>query len=259
MLHFAGTIRSVLGGAETTVPGSVQLARVAFAGAVVGAAGIATAIVMVGRRTAHEHLLSIHSFGDLLRSRSTPQDRAEAAGTLAGETFAHLPHGGGNLGYRALAAGLLLLSGTVDYDRLIRAGGVRPGFCGLGLSRASYSAGGQSLRIDAAPARAAARSGRSETESPPVVASQDVSRWSLVAGGSILALAGVNALIHRRRTCACLPAAGASQPLGATSDGWLPSVITCRRTITTPSRARQWSMPASRGGRLGPKAGSALA
>jgi hypothetical protein len=51
LLHFAGTIRSVLGGAETTVPGSVQLARMAFAGAVVGAAGIATAIVMVGAAT----------------------------------------------------------------------------------------------------------------------------------------------------------------------------------------------------------------
>ena len=51
MLNFAATIRSVLGGAETTVPGSVQLARVAFAGAVVGAAGIATAIVMVGAAT----------------------------------------------------------------------------------------------------------------------------------------------------------------------------------------------------------------
>jgi hypothetical protein len=51
MLHFAGTIRSVLGSAETTIPGSVQLARVAFAGAVVGAAGIAMAIVMVGAAT----------------------------------------------------------------------------------------------------------------------------------------------------------------------------------------------------------------
>jgi hypothetical protein len=51
LLHFAGTIRSVLGRAETTIRGSVQLARVAFAGAVVGAAGIATAIVMVGAAT----------------------------------------------------------------------------------------------------------------------------------------------------------------------------------------------------------------
>ena len=41
----------MLGSAETTVPGSAELARVAFAGAVVGAAGIATAIVMVGAAT----------------------------------------------------------------------------------------------------------------------------------------------------------------------------------------------------------------
>jgi hypothetical protein len=46
-LHFAGTIRSVLGTAETTVRGSAQLARVAFGGAVVGIAGMATAIVMI--------------------------------------------------------------------------------------------------------------------------------------------------------------------------------------------------------------------
>ena len=51
MLHFAGTIRSVLGTAEATVPGSVQLARGAFAGAIVGAASIAMAIVMVGAAT----------------------------------------------------------------------------------------------------------------------------------------------------------------------------------------------------------------
>jgi hypothetical protein len=38
----------------------------------------------------------------------------------------------------------------------------------------------------------------------PVVASMGMSRWALVAGGSIFALAGVNALIDRRRTCACL-------------------------------------------------------
>ena len=35
-LHFAATIRSVLGSAEATVGGSVQLARVAFAGALAG-------------------------------------------------------------------------------------------------------------------------------------------------------------------------------------------------------------------------------
>jgi hypothetical protein len=46
-LHFAGTIRSVLGTAETTVRGSAQLARVAFAGALIGIAGMTTAIVMI--------------------------------------------------------------------------------------------------------------------------------------------------------------------------------------------------------------------
>ena len=51
LLHFAGTIRTALGGAETTFTGSAQLARVAFAGAVVGATGIAMAIVMVGAAT----------------------------------------------------------------------------------------------------------------------------------------------------------------------------------------------------------------
>jgi hypothetical protein len=50
LLHFAGTIRAVLGGAESTV-GSGQLAQVAFAGAVVGAASLAMAIVMVGAAT----------------------------------------------------------------------------------------------------------------------------------------------------------------------------------------------------------------
>jgi hypothetical protein len=51
LLFFAGMIRNVLGSAQTTVPGSVQLARVAFAGAVVGAAAIATAIVLVASAT----------------------------------------------------------------------------------------------------------------------------------------------------------------------------------------------------------------
>jgi hypothetical protein len=46
-LHFAGTIRSVLGSAETTVRGSAQLARVAFAGALTGIAGMTMAIVMI--------------------------------------------------------------------------------------------------------------------------------------------------------------------------------------------------------------------
>jgi hypothetical protein len=47
LLHFAGTIRSELGRAETTIQGSVDLARVAFAGAIVGGACLAMAIVMV--------------------------------------------------------------------------------------------------------------------------------------------------------------------------------------------------------------------
>ena len=50
-LHFVGTIRTVLGAAETTVRGSAQLARVAFAGALVGIVGMTTAIVMVSAAT----------------------------------------------------------------------------------------------------------------------------------------------------------------------------------------------------------------
>jgi len=46
-LHFAGMRRSVLGSAEATVRGAVQLARVAFAGALVGIAGITMAIVTI--------------------------------------------------------------------------------------------------------------------------------------------------------------------------------------------------------------------
>ena len=46
-MHFAGTIRSVLGSAEAAGGGSVQLARVAFAGALTGITGITIAIVMI--------------------------------------------------------------------------------------------------------------------------------------------------------------------------------------------------------------------
>ena len=46
-LPFAGTIRSVLGRAEGIASGSVELARIAFAGAIVGITGITTAIVMI--------------------------------------------------------------------------------------------------------------------------------------------------------------------------------------------------------------------
>ena len=51
-LHFAGTIRSVLGSAEVAIQGSVQLARVAFAGAVVGITGITMAVVMIAGASA---------------------------------------------------------------------------------------------------------------------------------------------------------------------------------------------------------------
>ncbi len=50
-LHFAGTIRSVLGSAETTGRGSPQLARTAFAGAITGIAGMSMAIVIIASAT----------------------------------------------------------------------------------------------------------------------------------------------------------------------------------------------------------------
>ena len=46
-LHFAGTVRSVLGTSETTVRGSAQLSRAAFAGALTGITGMTMAIVMI--------------------------------------------------------------------------------------------------------------------------------------------------------------------------------------------------------------------
>jgi len=46
-LYFAGTIRRVLASAEGTRPGSAQLARVAFAGAITGITGITVAIVTI--------------------------------------------------------------------------------------------------------------------------------------------------------------------------------------------------------------------
>ncbi len=46
-LHFAGTIRTVLGNAEATLRASEQLARAAFAGAITGITGITGAIVMI--------------------------------------------------------------------------------------------------------------------------------------------------------------------------------------------------------------------
>ena len=50
-LHFAGTIRSVLGSAETARRSSAQLARVAFAGAITGIAGMTMAIVIIASAT----------------------------------------------------------------------------------------------------------------------------------------------------------------------------------------------------------------
>ena len=50
-LHFAGTLGSVLGSAETTGRGSAQLARVAFAGALTGIAGMSMAIVIIAAAT----------------------------------------------------------------------------------------------------------------------------------------------------------------------------------------------------------------
>src|SRR5215207_10427947 len=51
-LHFAATIRSVLGSAEATLRGSQQLARAAFAGALTGITGITMAVVMITGATA---------------------------------------------------------------------------------------------------------------------------------------------------------------------------------------------------------------
>jgi hypothetical protein len=50
-LHFAGKLRSVLGAAEREAFRSGVLARVAFAGALTGMAGMATAIVMIAAAT----------------------------------------------------------------------------------------------------------------------------------------------------------------------------------------------------------------
>jgi succinate dehydrogenase/fumarate reductase cytochrome b subunit len=50
-LHFAATIRTALGDAEARVGGSVQLARVALAGAITGIAGMVMAIVIISSAT----------------------------------------------------------------------------------------------------------------------------------------------------------------------------------------------------------------
>ena len=50
-LHFAATIRTALVDAEARAGGSVQLARVAFAGAITGIAGMVMAIVIISSAT----------------------------------------------------------------------------------------------------------------------------------------------------------------------------------------------------------------
>jgi len=50
-LHFAATIRTTLGDAETRLGSSAQLARVAFGGAITGMAGMVMAIVIISSAT----------------------------------------------------------------------------------------------------------------------------------------------------------------------------------------------------------------
>ena len=50
-LYFAASIRTVLGSAATSVRGSAELARVAFAGGITGMAGMTMAIVMISSAT----------------------------------------------------------------------------------------------------------------------------------------------------------------------------------------------------------------
>ncbi len=50
-LHFAATIRTALGSAETRVRGFSELARAAFAGAITGMAGMTMAIVIISSAT----------------------------------------------------------------------------------------------------------------------------------------------------------------------------------------------------------------
>jgi hypothetical protein len=51
-LHFAAMIRGVLGSTEATVRGSVQLARVVFAGGLTGVTGITMAVIMIAGASA---------------------------------------------------------------------------------------------------------------------------------------------------------------------------------------------------------------
>jgi hypothetical protein len=70
-----------------------------------------------------------------------------------------------------------------------------------------------------------------------VVPSLLMSRWTLVAGGLIGAMTGVNALIERRRTVRACLTAGAKHPSGVTSVGYCHSVINSRWAVT---RSTPW-------------------
>jgi hypothetical protein len=113
LLHFAGTIRSVLGSAETTVPGSVQLAHVAFAGAIVGAASLAMAIVMVGATP------SVGADADPVVSRAVAGAASAGPYLVAAMGFAALLGSAGLLTLRTGAfprwTGIVALIGAVAF------------------------------------------------------------------------------------------------------------------------------------------------
>lgn len=71
---------------------------------------------------AAERLFDDPAYAAVLASLSEashdPQERAQVAGRMAGEVFAHLGQGGNDQGYRLIAAGLILTTGVVDHDEL---------------------------------------------------------------------------------------------------------------------------------------------
>ena len=95
-LYFAGTIRSVLGSTEATVRGSVQLARVSFAGALIGMVGITMAVIMIAGASAGG-------------AAANPLVSRAVAGATVGPFLA------GAMGFAAslAAAGLLILRSRV--------------------------------------------------------------------------------------------------------------------------------------------------
>jgi len=113
MLHFAGTIRKVLGTAEATVAGSLQLARGASAGAIVGAASIAMAIVIVGAAT------SEGANADPVVSRAVAGAVSAGPYMVAAMGFAALLGGAGLLTLRGRVlprwTGMVALIGAVSF------------------------------------------------------------------------------------------------------------------------------------------------